>query len=165
MAVVCRTLDPEHLDYHIHFRWRFENDGPVFYISFHAGVVGKRENEREPYAERFMSWFGGFFGNETAHADIHCEFVYLTDTRQSRFPLPLKVTLSDDLEAEIGGIAVSFVSAPDEITGADIRQREKRLAIELSGTVRLNFVEFDLEREVNRLSCFALRLTDIRETK
>ncbi len=161
--VVCRTLDPEKLDYHMHFTWDFHKEVVTFYIAFVSGVVQKSENEHEPYAERFMPWFGDFFSNETAHADLHLDFSYSLESRQSRFPLPLKANIVDDLETEIDGISVSFVSLPEGIASARILQGKKRLNLDLRGTVRTTFALFDLQSEISRISPVALRLT--RNTK
>jgi hypothetical protein len=163
--VVCRTLEPKKLDYHLHFRWYFTKEVLTFYVSFHTGTFDKTEGEHEPYAEQFMSWLGAFFSNETAHADLHAEFGYPLETRQSRFPLPLKVNISDDLESEIDGISMSFASMPDGITNAEVKQGKKRLAVELLGTTRTKFADFDVQNEVSRLSPVALRLTETKDTK
>jgi hypothetical protein len=73
-VVFCRTLEPDRLDYHIHFNWHFIKQSVIFYVSFHSGTLDKTESEHEPYAEGFMSWFGEFFTDGTAHADIYSEF-------------------------------------------------------------------------------------------
>lgn len=163
VAVICRTLDPESLDYHIHFRWSASKDALVLYVSFHTGVFSPSEGEREPYAEKFMTWLGGFLVNETAHADLHAEFEYQAGLRRSRFPLPIKLSISPELEAEIGGIDVSFPSMPESISGAQIRQGKKCLTIDLTGTARTNFSTFDIKSEVARLSSLSLRITEAIE--
>jgi hypothetical protein len=160
-SVTCRTLDPENLDYHIHFRWNPSKDAFTLYVSFHAGVIRKSDGEREPYAEQFMPWLGSFFANETAHGDLHAEFEYQTTVRRSRFPLPIKVSLAQEIEAEISGIDVTFASTPDGISGAHIRQSKKDLNISVVGTTRTNFSTFDIKAEVGRLSSLPLRLTEM----
>jgi hypothetical protein len=154
-------LDTENFDYHIHFHWTSSKDAFVLYVSFHAGAFAESDGEREPYAERFMSWLGGFMNNDTAHADLHAEFEYPNGVRRSRFPLPMKVTVSkDDLEAEVRGIEALFPASPEGISGAQIRQGKKGLSIDFTGTTRTNFLEFDIRREIERLSSLCLRITE-----
>jgi len=160
-SVSCRTLEPDKLDYHIHFHWNSSKDSFTLYVSFHVGAFRESEGEREPYAERFMPWLGSFLANDTAHADIHVEFEYKVEGMRSRFPLPIKVNLSkDDLEAEVVGIDVLFASAPEGISGAQVRQGKKNLTIELTGTIRTNFSAFDIKEEVARLSSLSMRITE-----
>ncbi len=162
--VVLRTLDPEKLDYHMHFRWEFGKERVTLYVSFHIGVLRKREGEHEPYAEQFMPWFGTFFSNESAHADLHSQFEYSIEGRQSRFPLPLRMSI-DDLGAEIDGISMSLASLPEGMASAKVQHWKKHLIVELRGSTRTTFATFDLQHEVNRLSSLALRLTETRSTK
>ena len=157
-GVTCRTVDPDNLDYHIHFYWQFGKQGATFYVSYHSEALPESEDEREPYAEGFMPWFGSFFAEKTAHSDLHSEFRYPERTRQSRFP-PLKVNISDDLEAQIDGVTLSFASMPGGVDRAEVRQLKKHLVIDLMGETRTNFAEFDIQSEVAGLSSFALRLT------
>lgn len=164
MFVCLRTLEPKKLDYHMHFGWEFSKESVTLFVSFHVGPMEKQEGEREPYAEQFMPWLGTFFEGESAHADLYAEFDYLIDVRQSRFPLPLKVSI-DEIEAEIRGILASFPSRPEGIAGAEIRHGKKRMIVELTGNIRTIFATFSLQSEVSRLSSFALRLTDTRSTK
>jgi hypothetical protein len=161
MGANCRTLDPENLDYHIHFYWASSEEGFELYVSFHEGAFSEGEQEREPYAERLMPWLGEFMTNATAHADLHAEFSYPAVDRRSRFPLPMKFAVSgDDLEAEVTGIDATFPSSPEGISGTRIRQGKKSLSIEFTGTVRTGFAEFNIKTEVDRLSSLALRITE-----
>ncbi len=162
--VSCRTLEPKELDYHIHFGFHFTAEGPEFNVSFHAGGVPKpADNEREPYAEQFMPWFGKFFTNETAHADLHAGFAYPIETRKSRFPLPLKLALVEDVEIEIRGFSATLTPAIEGIGASAIGLGKKNVTIDLNGTIRTDFSSFDLKAEVDRLSAVALKLTDGKE--
>lgn len=128
-----------------------------------AGVLPEVQDETEPYAEQFMAWFGSFFIEETAQADLRSTFCYSKEVRSARFPL-LRINLSDDLEAEINGISMSFASMPEGITEGEIKQR-KHLTVQLAGNTRTKFAKFEIRNEVARLSAFALRLTEPTKTK
>lgn len=164
VAVTCRTLDPENLDYHIHFYFDSMKDAFILYVSFHAGSVEKSGNEREPYAERFMPWLGSFFSNETAHADLHAEFEYKDGARRSRLPLPIKIGIGV-AEAEIIGISASLTPAQDGVSDVNIRQGKKALTIGLIGATRTQFSTFDIKSEVEKLSLVALSLTEAEVRK
>lgn len=163
-SVSCRTLEPVELDYHIHFEFMFRDEGPEFRVSFHAGGVPEpADHEREPYAEQFMPWFGTFFKNDTAHADLHSGFAYPVETRKSRFPLPLKLPILEDVEIEISGFSSTLTPPIEGIGRSEIKLRKSRLIVDLIGATRTDFASFDLKAEVDRLSAVALKLTDGRE--
>ncbi len=160
--VTCRTLTPELLDYHLHFHWSLSAAEIALFISLHAGVIDERDGEREPYAEQFMPWLGGFFINESAHSDLHAAFQYPLRERASRFLLPLKVQVSSDVDAEIDGVSMTFPTRVDGINGADVRQRMKSVVVDLVGDYRLAFESFSVKEEIARLSAFAMKLTEGR---
>ncbi len=59
--------------FHIFFRSTEKSNGIDFKVDYRTGPRKHERDEKEPYAEEFMQWFGQFFKNGTAHAHLHEE--------------------------------------------------------------------------------------------
>lgn len=142
-GTVCAPKDPKTGDYHLHADWFIEEDEVSFRIDYEAGPKEHEADEREPYAEEFMEWLGQFFKYENARSHIHAEFAYPLETRESKFPLPLKTAIGPKvIEAEIDGISLKLPSKPEGVTSVWVTRGKARWKIQLAGDRRTTFKAF-----------------------
>jgi hypothetical protein len=139
-SVLVAPREPKTGDYHIHAGWHIEEKEINFSIQYIIGPKKHESDEHEPYAEQFMEWIGRFFKNETAQAHIHADFEYPLETRQSKFPLPLKTALEGD--AEIDGISLRLPALPSGVSRIRLSQGKTRWYVEVIADRRIKFKGF-----------------------
>jgi hypothetical protein len=138
--ILVAPTDPKTGDYHIHAGWRIEENEITFWVKYVLGPKKHEKDEREPYAEQFMEWLGRFFRNETAQAHIHADFEFPLETRQSKFPLPLKTALEGG--AEIDGISLRLPALPSGVSRIRLTQGKTNWFVEVIADRRVKFKEF-----------------------
>jgi hypothetical protein len=162
-ATTCLTQSLE-ADYHVHFGWNETEEKQLeLWASYHRGHFPRQEGEKEPYAEQFMQWLGQFFVGDYANVDIQGRFGYPNDVRNSRYLLPVKVSIVPGLDTTIDGISIDFPSRPNGIGTARITVGIKNLTIVFSGLVKLKFDDFNVFEHLSNLSVLASSLTDVRK--
>lgn len=139
-SILVAPTDPKTADYHIHAGWRIEEKEISFWVQYIHGPKRHEKDEREPYAEQFMEWLGRFFKNETAQAHIHADFEFPLETRQSKFPLPLKTALEGG--AEIDGISLRLPVLPSGVSRIRLTQGKTNWFVEVIADRRVKFKEF-----------------------
>ncbi|MHB1935388.1 MAG: hypothetical protein ACYCOR_02245 [Acidobacteriaceae bacterium] len=145
-GVMVSPKDPDVGEYHIRFNWYVEEKEINLRISFMTGTREHDKDEREPYAEEFMQWLGQFFKYESAQSHSHAHFEYPVESKQSKFPLPLKTNLAGD--AEIDGISLSLPSRPDGVSKVRMSQGKKVWYVDMVADRKIVFNEFNLQREI-----------------
>jgi hypothetical protein len=148
LAIAAAPKDPKTCKYHIVASWNLEDKDEIG-IRIEYSVETKkheREHEHEPYAEEFMGWLGGFFEHESSQAHIHASFHYPLESRQSKFPLPLKTSLEGD--AEIDGISLRLPAAPKGASSMRLTQGAKRWYVEIIANRRIAFKEYSVYTDV-----------------
>jgi len=164
-TVTCLTQFPEKTDYHVHFSWYGADEENLdLSVSYHAGSIPPRQDEKEPYAEQLMHWLGGFFAGNSANANIQARIGYAATLRESRFLLPMRVSIISGVETTIDGISIDFPSRPSGIDTARLTVSAKNIAIILTGVVKLTFDTFDVFEQLSNASRLALSLTEVRRS-
>jgi len=139
------TIYPEHpesLDVYINFSWYTEESEITLMAQYSSDGKRSGKNKSDPHAEKFMQWLGKFFKYESAEAHSHAHFQYLLESKQSKFPLPLKTHLGDG-DAEIDGIALRLPSKPQGVSRVRLSQGKKCWFVEMICDRKLIFNDFD----------------------
>lgn len=147
-------------DYHIHFWWSIDEEDVTLIVRYHKGGMTGPPGDAEPYAEQFMGWLGHFFQYHEAHCHVTADFSFPLKSRRSRFPLPVKVPIAQDFETEIDGVSVRLPSRPEGMHLVRLTQDEKKVFINLHGQWRVTFAEWNVDKEVDRLSRLAFSITE-----
>jgi hypothetical protein len=141
------SLDGKSGDYGISLAWfDIKEEEMQFHARYRTGGREPGEDERPPFAEDFMKWFGSFFKYENAEAHSHAEFKFPSDMRQCRFPIPMKTSIAGD--AEIEGVTFRLPSQPNGIKRAEIWASKKFWRLELIADRRITFDDFDVMSDI-----------------
>ena len=103
-AFACAPQNQES-DYHLHVAWRLRKEDFYLEIEFIKGAIAPAPKETEPFAEEFNRWIENFFLTKIVRANVGVDFVYPSEFRQSKFPLPLRVG-KPETELAIDGISL-----------------------------------------------------------
>jgi hypothetical protein len=133
-------------------------------VSYHRGGYPKSAVAEEPYAENFMAFVGGFFKAEHANADVVAQMRFSAKERQSRYLLPVSVTIVPTLETVIDGISVSFPSKPSGVRLARLTVDPNHVWVSVIGIARVAFSDFRLSKHAKKLKDVASALTTERKT-
>ena len=135
--------------YHIHFRGSVKDKKIRITVEYVEGSTPPQPDDREPFAESFMSWLGAFVRNPTSHAIVHAEFEKSNEQWRSRFNLPFKVTLSGQ-EAEVAIDGISLV-LPENEAGAKhawLTRSDEGLFVGVLLSRRIDMKQFRLNDEI-----------------
>lgn len=158
-SAVCATRDATLADYHVHFDWYVRKktfDGRVRYV---RGAHAPSKNERPPFAEDFMDWFGRFFKAQTAAADVHALFSYPRARWRSALPLPMTLPIEGgEPVVEIDGMSMSFPKKLHGVSHLQLSVGDDAVWVDLCTDRRVSFREFDLGHELENLSEIATGL-------
>lgn len=105
-------------NYHIHVNWTLRNDDVNFTIDYFTGGLLHAPDERAPFAEEFMDWFGQFFKAGVAPAHLHARFKYPIVSRRSKYPIPEKTSLP--YNAELYGVSMVLIDEPNGVSSVRI---------------------------------------------
>lgn len=137
--------------YHIHFRGSVKDKKIRITVEYVEGAMTPKpdEEEREPFAESFMSWLGAFVHNPTSHAIVHAAFEKSNEQWRSRFNLPFKVTLSgQDAEVAIDGISLVLPENDAGATHAWLTKSDEGLLVGVLLSRRIGMKQFRLNDEI-----------------
>jgi hypothetical protein len=149
---VCAPKNRLTTDYHVHLDGQIRPKDLSCRVYYVEGAIRPAADEKEPYAESIISWFGKFFKLGKAEVKVHAWFEQPDDRWRGRFNLPFKVTMAKpDTEVVINGISISL---QDRETGAYEGTLKKEPGI-LSASVKLNrTVEFETFRLRDEIKLF-----------
>ena len=112
-VVVLPPRDPQNNKYHVHLSWYVEDDSVELTIKYQPTLYEQPAERDGPYADDVMGWLGQFFKYKSAQAHIHSVFTFPLATRQSRFPLPMRIDVAG--EAELDGISLRLPPKPNGV--------------------------------------------------
>jgi len=155
-GAVCSTKDAKAADYHLHFDWSLRKHAFVGWVRYVRGAVVPGENERPPFAESFMSWFGSFFKSDKAAAHVHAFFKYPSKGWRSVLPLPMKLSLGEPrASVEVDGMSISLTSRVQGVSHLFLSIRGDATTLDLCADPVLRFKDFNVEIQLDRLSTVA----------
>lgn len=142
-------------DYHLHLRWRIT---PPASLSVAMEFVKNRktpeEDEEQPFAEDFVSWFNQFAIKKAQPVDMYADFNFpIAPHRQLRFPLPMKAPVGPgQTEVTIDGISFSLSPPASGVEKIWLTQGEKEVSIHLHAEKVLDLESLNPRLEINHLS-------------
>jgi hypothetical protein len=150
-CVTVAPKDEENGAYNIHFLWRRLTGARLnFRVEYFNGTRRHEGDEREPFAEDFMAWFGQFFKSPTVEARLHARFRYSLSDRISKFPLPQKTNLADG--AELYGISLRLTSNLDGVSTLDLTRLKNDWYAGIIADRIIEFEEFEPFDDAARLA-------------
>lgn len=150
-------------EYHVHFSW-WQVDGKIrFLIGYHADedLTNVNETVLIPVLKQdLVRWLGDLFVYPSAAAAITVGFHFEDHSRKSRYPLPIKVKLAQELETEIDGVSVRLLNEPNGVKIARLIQGAKYLSVQMNAFMDLTFADFDPNEQVRLYFEIVTMLTD-----
>jgi hypothetical protein len=136
-------------DYHVLFSWTIKDEQLKFTVEYRRGTKKHESDEREPYAEDFMKWFGQFFAKPSIDAHFHIRFRHAVATRKSKYPLSIGAL---PLNGQLDGIAVQFPSNHIGVTELKLDCDKVYWHAELIADGSIKFYEFTPFTDTHTLS-------------
>lgn len=154
-------------DYHLHVQWRpsKKTETLTIEIDFVKGRVPPAQDEKEPFAEEFISWLTQFVVSSKQLAHVLAFFEYPANARSLSFPLPMSTVLGPDSEeVQIDGITFSFVSPREGVERIWVNLTNKCLVVNLAGDQTIEFDSFDPRKDIAILSNVANSVLEERKS-
>lgn len=138
--------------YHVHFKGRIKGQNARLTIEYWDGAIDRAQGEKEPFAESIMQWLGSFVRPPSARAFVMVRFEKPTNLWKSRFNLPFKVTMSDDVEVTIDGVSLVLPKNKFGAVSGFLARSEQVLHVSVQLARPVEFATFDIRKEINRFN-------------
>jgi hypothetical protein len=133
--------------YHVRLEWEVRARRIELRIEYINRPMRREADEKEPYAEDFMRWLGGFFKTDTAPCHMHVHFRYGAGERDSTFPLQLRAAAPS--EAILTGVSLRLPNAPEGIQAVRLTRGTSRWYGEMIGEGSIRFDDYSLNANVS----------------
>jgi hypothetical protein len=134
--------------YHVHFKGIIEKELVHITVEYWDGAFSAQEDPDAPTAEAIMAWIGSFVRETNLRAMVLVRFEKPTSQWRSRFNLPFKVTMSNNLEVTIDGVSIVFPKNDFRAFHAFLNRTEKVLEANVGFARSVQFSDFDVAREI-----------------
>jgi hypothetical protein len=145
----------ESSDYHLHLRWRITPPESLWVaMEFVKNRKSPEEDEEQPFAEDFISWFNKFAIKKAQTVDMYADFTFpVAPHRQLRFPLPMKAPVGPgQTEVTIDGISFSLSPPIGGVEKIWLTQGKEEVNIHLHAKKALELDSLNPGLEINHLA-------------
>jgi hypothetical protein len=139
-------------DFHVHAAWRLKNKVLKLDIEFVRGAIKPTPDEKEPFAEEFISWLEQFLTNKKIEFRVGADFTYKPSERQSKFPLPLKTSVGPNVELNIDGISFTLTDKTEAIDKGWLTQTSTKILVHVVAGRIADLSAINPKEDIKKLS-------------
>lgn len=121
----------------------------------------KKVPQSGPCVEEFGDWLGQFFKYGSTEGHMHGHFSYPLAARESKFPLPLKLSIED---AEIDGVSLKLPALPEGVMRVRLTQGDEEWYVEAVADRKMVFKGFTPHSDVKALASVVNTLLEERKS-